>query len=47
MNLEYVIVKIWRTEKVQASNKIASQINVATDNVMPQCFYVKVRTVFR
>jgi len=41
MNLEYTIVKIWRrnaSENVQASNKI----NVATDNVTAQCFYVKV-----
>jgi len=49
MNLEYVIVNIWRRnalENVQASNKMASQMNVATDNVTSQCFYVKVRSVF-
>jgi len=41
MNLEYVIVKIWRrnaSENVQVSNKMVCQINVATDNVMSQCF---------
>jgi len=46
MNLEYVIVKIWRrnaSENVQTSNKMGSQINVATDNVTSQCFYVKER----
>jgi len=45
MHLEYVIVKIWRRkalENDQASNKIASQMNVATDNMTTQCFYVKV-----
>jgi len=49
MHLGYVIVKIWRTndsENVQASNKMASQINVATDNVTSQCFYVKVCQIF-
>jgi len=48
MHLGYVIVKIWRnaSENVQASNKMASQINVATDNVTSQCFYVKVRQIF-
>jgi len=33
--LEYVIVKIWRrkaSEDVHASNKMESQMNVATDN---------------
>jgi len=46
MNLEYVIVHIWRrnaSENVQASNKMASQMNAATDNVTLQCFYVKMR----
>jgi len=45
MNLEYVIVKIWRrnaSKNVQGSNKMTSQINVATDNVTSQWFYVKV-----
>jgi len=39
MNLEYVIVNIWRrngSENVQASNKIMSQMNVATENVTSQ-----------
>jgi len=39
MNLEYVIVTIWRRkvlENVQASNKMAHQMNVATDNVISQ-----------
>jgi len=48
MNLEYVIVKIWRrkaSEYVQASNKMAPQMNVhvATDKVTSQSFYVKAR----
>jgi len=46
MNLEYLIVKIWRrnaSENVQASNKIASQMSVETDNTTSQCFYVKVQ----
>jgi len=33
MNLVYVIVKIWQrnaSENVQASNKMASQMNIAT-----------------
>jgi len=49
MHLGYVIVKIWRrnaSENVQASNKMASQITVATDNVTSQCFYVNVRQIF-
>jgi len=33
-------------EKVQASNKMASQMNVATDNVTLQCFYVKLCQIF-
>jgi len=43
MNLEYVIVKICPRKplgKVHASNKMASQMNVSTDNVTSQCFYV-------
>jgi len=46
MHLGYVVVKIClrnASENVQASNKMASQINVATDNVTSQCFYVKER----
>jgi len=35
------------SENVQASNKMASKINVATDNVTSPCFYVKVRQIFR
>jgi len=49
MNLEYAIVKIWRRnalENVQANNKMASQLNVATDNMTSQCFYVKVHQIF-
>jgi len=49
MNLEYVIVKIWprkASENVQASNKMASQMNVATDNVTSQYFYAKMRQIF-
>jgi len=33
-------------KNVQATNKMASQMNVATDNVTSQCFYAKVRHVF-
>jgi len=43
MNLEYVIVKLCHrkaSENVQASIKMASQMNVAIDNVTSQCFYV-------
>jgi len=49
MHLGHVIVKIWRrntSENVQASNKMASQINVVPDNVTSQFFYVKVRQMF-
>jgi len=49
MNLQYVIVKQWRrkaSKNVQASNKMASQMNVATDNVTSQCFYVKAHQIF-
>jgi len=49
MNLEYTIVQIWRrnaSENVQASNKIVSQMNVATDNLTSQCVYVKMRQIF-
>jgi len=50
MHLGYVIVTIWlrnASENVPASNKIASLINAATDNVTSQCFYVKVLQIFR
>jgi len=49
MNLEYVIVKIWRRnvcENVQASNKMASQMNVATDNDMTSQSFYKVGQIF-
>jgi len=49
MNLEYVIVNIWQrkaSENVKASNKMASQMNVATDNLTSQCFNVKVSQIF-
>jgi len=49
MNLEYVIEKIWHrnaSENVQASNKMASQMNVAADNVTSQCFYIKLCQIF-
>jgi len=45
MNLEYVIVKIWQRktlENVQISKTMASQMNIATDNVTSQSFCVKV-----
>jgi len=31
---------------VQASNKMVSQRNVATDNATSQCIYVEVRQIF-
>jgi len=43
MNLEYTIVKTCRKpalENVQTSNKMASQMNVATNNVTSQFFFV-------
>jgi len=49
MNLENVIVKIWRknaSENVQTSNKMASQMNVTTNNETPQSFYVRVHQIF-
>jgi len=49
MNLEYVIIKICQRKhlkNVQARNKMASQMNVATDNVMSQCFYIRVWQIF-
>jgi len=46
MNLEYVIVKL-KSENVQANNKMASPMNVATDNVTSQCFYAEARQIFR
>jgi len=48
VNLEYVLITRRRKdlENVQASNKIASQMNVAADNVTSQSFYVKVRQIF-
>jgi len=33
-------------ENIQASNKMTSQMNVATGNVTSQCFYVKERQIF-
>jgi len=48
--IEYVIVKTWQQQKVrkmfQGATKMASQMNVATDNVTLQCFYVKTRQIF-
>jgi len=45
MNLENVIVKygeeILRKCSIQAGNKMASQMNVAADNVTSQCLYAK------
>jgi len=49
LNLEYVIVKLWRrkdSENVQASNKMAPHLDVTTDKVKSQCFYVKMRQIF-
>jgi len=45
MKLEYVILK-YDEENGQVNNKIASQMNVVTDNVTSQCFYVKMRQMF-
>jgi len=47
MDLEYIIVKIWQRKASHASNKMVSPMNVATHNVMSQCFYVKVHQIYR